>query len=177
MDLSKLFLLRITREWEWNWKCFWAENFWTFGKISNKNQIAAGKNAGVGKHLAAARCRFVKKLLPSRAEPRPNWSRIDRNHWHKDHTAVSTDKHNPYRSEHLIAAKQAQISHWLSAMMTYTSCNKLACAKHPLFLLRADPQNNAMLKPSSSAKTFADPWCNKSRPCSKPPESSFTLQQ
>jgi len=34
-------------------------------------------------------------------------------------TVGAIDYRNPYKSEHLIAAKQAQISHWISAMMTY----------------------------------------------------------
>ena len=52
-----------------------------------------------------------------RAKPRPNWSKSDWNDWHKEHTVGVIDYHNPYRSEHLIATKQARISHWISAMI------------------------------------------------------------
>jgi len=75
--------------------------------------------AGVGKHRAAARCRFVKKLLPGRAEPKPYLSKSDCNDWHKEHTASTIDYHNPYRSEHLIATKQAQILTESMPMVTY----------------------------------------------------------
>jgi len=43
----------------------------------------------------------------------------DWNDWHKEHTASDIDHHNLCRSEHLTAAKQAQISHWISAVMTH----------------------------------------------------------
>ena len=36
-----------------------------------------------------------------------------------EHIAGAIDYYNPYRSEHLIAAKQAQIFFWISAMLSY----------------------------------------------------------
>jgi len=62
---------------------------------------------GVGKLRAATRCRSLKNLLPGCAASRPNWSKSDWNDWHNGHAAGATDHRNPYRSEHLIAAKQA----------------------------------------------------------------------
>ena len=50
--------------------------------------------AGVGKYRA------VKKLLPGRAELRPNWSKNDWNDWHKKHAAGAIDDHNPYGSSY-----------------------------------------------------------------------------
>jgi len=41
------------------------------------------------------------------------------NDWHKEHTVGAIDYHNYYGSEHLTVAKQAQITHWISAVMTH----------------------------------------------------------
>ena len=60
------------------------------------------------------------------------------------------------RSEHLTAAKQAQISHWISAMMPY-ELHWICMCQTFVILLRAGPQNNARLKPARSAKKFAEP--------------------
>jgi len=51
------------------------------------DNCAAGSRAEVRKHLTAARCWSVKKLLPDRAEaePRQNWTESDWNGWHKEH--------------------------------------------------------------------------------------------
>jgi len=45
----------------------------------------------IGKHRAAARCWSVRKLLPGRANQRPNWSISDWNYWQKEHTAGVTN--------------------------------------------------------------------------------------
>ena len=43
----------------------------------------------------------------------------DCNDWHKEYNAGAIDYNNPCRSEHLIEAKQAQVFHWINAIMTY----------------------------------------------------------
>jgi len=104
----------------------------------------------------SARCRSVKKLLLGRAEPRPNWSKSDWNDWYKEHTAGAIDYHNPYRSEHCAAERQAQISYSISAMMTY-ELQYISMCQTFIILLKVRSQNNARLKPVRSAKKFAYP--------------------
>jgi len=85
--------------------------------------------AGVGKHLAATRCRSVKKLLPGLAEGQivPKMT-------------ATTDIRNTMRVPFIIPTGRSilvlqskprslpeSVPWWL------TSCNKFACAKHSLF--------------------------------------------
>jgi len=110
---------------------------------------------GVSKHWAAVRP--VKKLFLGRAEPRPNWSKSDWNDWYKEHTAGAIDYHNPSRSEHCAAERQAQISYSISAMMTY-ELQYISMCQTFIILLKVGSQNNARLKAVRSAKKFAYPW-------------------
>jgi len=87
---------------------------------------------GVSKHWAATRCLYVKKLLPGRAESKPNWSKSDWNDWQKEHTASAIDYYNSYRSEHLLRQSNPR-SLPESVPWWTTSCNKFACAKYSLF--------------------------------------------
>jgi len=48
-------------------------------RYKEDERLAMPLNSEIGERRAAARCRSVKKLLPGRAEPRPNWSISDRN--------------------------------------------------------------------------------------------------
>jgi len=66
------------------------------------------------------------------------------------------------RWERLVVAKQAQGSHWIKVLTTYTSCKEILIAEH-LWFLKAGPRKNFPFKPVRSAKKVADP-------CSKPPD-------
>jgi len=66
----------------------------------------------------------VKKLFSGRVEPKPNLFKSDWNDGHKEYIAGAIDYHNPYRSEHLVAAKQAQLSK-NQCHDDLTSCNSL----------------------------------------------------
>jgi len=80
----------------------------------------------------------------------------DWNDWHREHSEGPMDYHNPYRR----SIKQAQISHWISAMMSYDLQDICMC-QTLIILLRGGPQNNARLKPVRSAKKVADTCAGK----------------
>jgi len=59
--------------------------------------------------------------------------------------------------ERLVAAKQAQGSHWIKVVITYMSCNKYLLLNICGFL-KAGPRKNFSFKPVRSARKVADPW-------------------
>ena len=69
--------------------------------------------------------------------------------WHKEHIAGATEYYNSCRSEHLIAAKQAQ----LSLNQCHDDLRVVIDLHVPNsnILLRVGPQNNARLKPVRTA--------------------------
>ena len=85
------------------------------------------------------------------------------------------------RWERLVAAKQAQDSHWIKDVIIYTSCNKYSMVNIRGFL-KAGPRKNFSFKPDRSAKMIADPcfkWCLRfpwTWMSVKLPESVITLK-
>jgi len=65
------------------------------------------------------------------------------------------------RWERLVAAKQAQDSHWIKVVIIYTSCNKYSLLNIRGFL-KAGPRKNFSFKPVRSAKKVADPCSTES---------------
>jgi len=101
------------------------ENLWNWDEQLYKT--------GVGKQRAEVWYRSVKKLLPGRAGPRPNWSKSDWNNWHKEHTAdaigyiiIPTGRNILLRQTKPRSPSEL-VPCWLA------SCNKFACAKRSLF--------------------------------------------
>jgi len=91
------------------------KHVWTFQIISDALRCRDCKcqwpKAGVGKHRTAARRRSVKKLLPDRAERRPNGPKVTGTTDMRNTLRVPLSTVYPYRSGHLVAAKEAHISH------------------------------------------------------------------
>ena len=107
----------------------------------------------VGKHRAATWCLSVKKLLPSRPEPRPS---------SKKHSATAINYYHPHSSDYLIAAKQAQNSlnerhDDLRIVVTSHVPNVNYCFTEGL------SANNARFKAACSAKKIADPWSSREK--------------